>query len=329
MLENVLTETARMLSVLNDGFPQVQAMTGAQARATVAARLQPVENPDDVSRTEDLLAESAHGPIPLRVYHPHGESRPRPVVVFLHGGGFVFCSVESHDGFCRRLARHTDAVVVSVDYRLAPEHRAPAAAQDAHAAVCWVAEHADRLGIDAARIVIAGDSAGGNLAAVVPLMLRDLGGPTIAGQVLLYPVIEPDFSTPSYQRYATGHFNTQAAMEWYWQQYLGGDPATAALAGPAEYVIPSRAATLSGLPPAVVVTAGRDPLSSEGNHYAAALRDAGVPVRHRHYPELFHGFLTIGPFGPAEAARELLWHDIQRLLTHPTGSAASVTKENE
>ena len=327
MLENVLVETPRMLAALNEGFPPVQTMTGAEARAVVAQRVQPVDNLDDVARTEDLQVEAEHGPIPVRVYHPHGEEPQRPVVVFLHGGGFVFCSIESHDGFCRRLARHTDAVVVSVDYRLAPEHPAPAAAHDAYAAVCWVAENAARLGVDAGRIAVAGDSAGGNLAAVVPLMLRDLGGPTLAGQVLLYPVLEPDFASESYQRFATGHFNTRAAMEWYWQQYVGNDPASAALPEPAEHVVPLRAPSLSGLPPAVVVTAGRDPLCSEGQRYAAALHDAGVPVRHRHYPELFHGFMTIGPFGPAAAARELLWHDIRRLLTHPTGSMTSATKE--
>jgi acetyl esterase len=327
VLENVLTETSRMLTMLDTGFPAVHTMSGVEARELVAARVPPVDNLDDVARTEDLGIDAEHGTIPVRVYHPHGEERPRPVVVFLHGGGFVFCSIESHDGFCRRLARHTDSVVVSVDYRLAPEHPAPAAAQDAYAAVCWVAGHAERLGVDPERIVMAGDSAGGNLAAVVPLMVRDLGGPELTGQVLLYPVLAPDFSTPSYERYATGHFNTRAAMQWYWEQYVGAGVTIEALPEPAEHVAPLRASSRAGLPPALVVTAGRDPLCSEGEQYAAALRDAHVPVRHRHYPELFHGFLTIGPFGPAGAARELLWHDMRRLLAHPTGSAASATKE--
>jgi acetyl esterase len=128
--------------------------------------------------------------------------------------------------------------------------------------------------------------------------------------VLIYPVVEPDFSTPSYQAYATGHVNTSAAMQWYWQQYLGG----ADLPEPAWHVAPIRAESLAGLPPAVVVTAGRDPLCSEGERYVAALREAGVRVRHRHYPELFHGFLTMAAFGPAVSARDLLWSDVAPLV---------------
>jgi acetyl esterase len=305
-------EVSHMLSLLNAGFPAVHEMTGPEARAAVAARAQPVDNVDDVRSAEDVDMDSAHGPIPARIYRPHGApSGPLPVILFFHGGGFVFCDIDSHDGFCRQLSRNTGFVVVSVGYRLAPEHRAPAAAQDAHAALGWVAAHAADLGIDPQRIITAGDSAGGNLAAVVCLMARDLGGPQPAAQVLIYPVIEPDFTSESYRRFGTGYFNTRAAMEWYWEQYLGG----AELPEPAGYVAPLRAASLAGLPPAVVVTAGHDPLCSEGERYVAALRLAGVSVRHRHYPGLFHGFLTMATFGPAVAARELLWSDVARLLT--------------
>lgn len=325
MLDDALgREVADLLQVLDEGFPAVHEMSGAEARAAVAARAAVVTNIDDVHSTEDrtvpLTDREGAGEIGVRVYHPHsdapGRDGARPGVVFLHGGGFVFCDLESHDGFCRRIAKHTGAVVVSVDYRRAPEHRAPTAAEDAYAATCWTAEHAAELGIDARRIVVAGDSAGGNLAAVVALMARDRSGPELAGQVLLYPVIEPDFDSPSYQRYAEGHFNTRAAMEWYWTQYLGGHPASTPLPEPAAYVVPSRA-DLADLPPAVVVTAGRDPLSSEGEAYARALRGAGNAVRHRHYPDLFHGFVTIGPFRAAESARELLWADISALVARP------------
>ncbi len=141
------------------------------------------------------------------------------------------------------------------------------------------------------------------------LQAREAGLP-LAAQILLYPVIEPDFESESYRRYATDHFNTRAAMQWYWKQYLGDSP----IPEPAWQVVPSRAVDHAGLAPAVVVTAGRDPLSSEGDGYARTLRAAGVPTRHRHYPELFHGFLTIGPFGPAQSARALLWRDITALL---------------
>ena len=158
--------------------------------------------------------------------------------------------------------------------------------------------------------LVMGDSAGGNLAAVSCLMARDRGGVRPLGQVMLYPVISPDFETDSYRRYATGHFNTREAMRWYWRHYMGGDD----LPQPAEYAAPLRAASLAGLPPAIVVTAGRDPLCSEGALYAAALRDAGVPVRHRHYPELFHGFATIAGFAPATQAQIVMWRDIDAFL---------------
>ncbi|HWU31719.1 MAG TPA: alpha/beta hydrolase [Marmoricola sp.] len=326
----VAGEAARMLTMLDAGFPAVWTMTAAEARAAVAERVVTPDNLDD-AMSDDRLIDGPGGDLRLRIYRPRGDvDRARPAIVFFHGGGFVFCSIESHDGFCRRMARNTASVVISVDYRLAPEHKAPAAAEDAYAATTWVAEHHLELGIDPAQVVVAGDSAGGNLAAVVSLMARDRRGPAIAGQVLLYPVIEPDFTTRSHREFGTGNFNTTAAMRWYWKQYLGdgcidGAAAPRKVPSPCAYVIPTCAESLADLPPAIVVTAGRDPLSSEGRSYVAALREAGVAVSHRHYPELFHGFLTIGPFGPAESARQLLWADLtDRLLitTHLGRSAA-------
>jgi len=319
MLDDVLgREVADLLATLDAGFPAVHEMTGPEARAAVDARRVPATNLDDVRSARDHRIPGDDGELRIRAYQPHddapGTPGARTGIVFLHGGGFVFCGIESHDGFCRLLARHTGAVVVAVDYRLAPEHRAPAAARDAYAATRWTAEHAGDLGVDPRRILVAGDSAGGNLAAVTALMARDAGGPPLAGQVLLYPVVEPDFDTASYRGYATGHFNTRAAMEWYWTQYLGGPPDRTPPPEPAAYVVPSRADDLGGLPPAIVVTAGRDPLHCEGERYALALRAAGVPVRHRHYPDLFHGFATIGPFAAASSARDVLWADIAALL---------------
>lgn len=314
------TEVSELLQMMDRGFPPVHEMTGAQARAAVAARRQPVDNIDDVDRAEDRDISTQHGSLPIRIYYPHGHGeRPLPVVVFFHGGGFVFCDIDSHDGFCRRVAKNVGAVVVSVGYRLAPEHPAPAAAQDAYAALVWVAENAAELGVDPDMIITAGDSAGGNLAAVSALMAREFGGPAIAAQVLLYPVIEPDFDSPSYQRYASGYFNTKAAMQWYWRQYLGEQP----IPEPASFVAPLRATTHVDLPPAIVVTAGMDPLSSEGHAYVAALKRAAVPVVHRHYPGLFHGFLTIGPLRAAAAARELLWADLTAVLADSTREVVS------
>lgn len=312
-------EVADLLAVLNEGFPRVEDMSGAEARAAVAARRAPVTNLDDVASAEDIEIPAAHGPIGARVYQPHpsadGADGPRPLVLFFHGGGFVFCDLETHDGFCRAMARATAAVVVSVDYRRAPEHRAPAAAQDALAATVWAIEHAPELGADPARVVSMGDSAGGNLAAVACLMARDAGGPTPAAQVLIYPMIDPACDSESARRYPTGYFNTVAAMKWYWQQYL---PEDSALPEPTEHVAPLTAASLADLPPAIVVTAGLDPLSGDGHEYVAALRRAGVPVLHRDYGGLFHGFLTILPLRAAQAARDVLWRDVATVLTQPS-----------
>jgi acetyl esterase len=246
-------------------------------------------------------------------------------VVFFQGGVFVFCDVETHDGFCRQLARGTDALVLSVDYRLAPEHPAPAAADDAFAAVRWAVEHADELGGDPDRVVSAGDSAGGNLASVVTLMARDVGGPQLAGQVLIYPVVDRACAHDSYDRYAEGYFNTTAAMRWYWEQYApaGHDPA------PAHYVEPLRAEDLSGLPPALVVSAALDPLVDEARTLAARLRADGVPVCHREYGGLFHGFLTILPLQAAQSARDVLWQDLRDLLGVPGPAPGAESPDRE
>jgi acetyl esterase/lipase len=300
-----------MLDRLNEGFPRVEKMTGAQARAAVAARRIPVDNLADVSGTRDHSVPGSGGPIPIRVYYPHGEPvSARSAIVFYHGGGFVFCDIDSHDGFCRALARGTQAVVVSVGYRLAPEHPAPAAALDAFAAFCWVVEQATELGIDPTRTAVAGDSAGGNLAAVTAILCRDRTTIQPAAQLLLYPAIDPSFETESYQRYATGYFNTRASMQWYWDQYLGGKT----VFDPPYLVAPARADSHAGLPPAVIATAGLDPLHSEGSDYARRLRNAGVPVVHRDFPGLFHGFITIGSFAPASSALDLICSDLRPLL---------------
>jgi acetyl esterase/lipase len=308
-----------MLRTLDDAFPAVEQMAAAEARAAVAARCPPVPNPDDATARDRVIATAA-GPIPVRIYRPRGaDDRPRAGVVFLHGGGFVMCDIESHDGFCRATARHTDAIVVSVGYRLAPEHRAPAAAEDAYGAFDWVARHATELGIDPQRLAVAGDSAGGNLAAVVSILARDRSTAMPAAQILLYPVIDPACDTASHRRRATGYFTTHAAMQWYWYHYLGGFE----LPEPAHLVAPACADTLSGLPPAVVVTATLDPLHDEGVAYARQLRADGVPVVHRDFRGLFHGFLTMLAFPPAVAAREMLWADLRGLLSVPVAEAVS------
>lgn len=304
-------EVSALLTLLNETFPAVHTLSGAEARAAVAARRQPVTNVDDVASAQDTSIDTDAGPLRIRVYQPHGDLEPaRPLVVFFHGGGFVFCDLDTHDGFCRSLSKSTDAVVVSVGYRLAPEHPARAAADDAYVALCWSVANAAELGTDPTRVLVMGDSAGGNLAAVVCLLARDRGGPAVAGQVLLYPVIDPECATESYTRYGAGFFNTREAMQWYWRQYLGGTH----LPDPAYVVAPLRADSHRDLPPAVVVTAGCDPLRDEGRRYAEELRSSGVPVISRSYPGLFHGFMTIPTLRAAESAREVLWADVNRLL---------------
>ncbi|MFD1815308.1 alpha/beta hydrolase [Rhodococcus gannanensis] len=301
-------EVAVLLEVLDAGFPRVETMTGAEARGAVRARYRAPENPEPVARIEERTVPGPAGDVPVRIYHPAGEiESPCPIVVFAHGGGFVFCDLDTHDGLCRAAANGIGAVVVSVDYRLAPESPWPAAAEDVYAVLCWASAQREALGGD--RLVVAGDSAGGNLAAVTALMARDRSGPAVAAQVLLYPVIGADFGTQSYTEFATGHYNTRAAMRWYWDQYVPNETDRAH-----HYAGPLHAEDLSALPPAVVVTAGCDPLRSEGDDYANALAEQGVPVTHRRYDGAIHGFMTL-PLDLAERARSQAWTDIRDITS--------------
>jgi acetyl esterase len=251
----------------------------------------------------------------VRIYTPDAPS-PRPVVAFFHGGGFVICSVETHDGLARRLVNALGAVVVSVEYRLAPEARCPAAAEDCYAATQWVHEHAAELGADPARLMVAGDSAGGNLAAVVSLMAREQGGPPITSQVLVYPVIDAACDAPSYAENGEGYFLEATGMRWFWDHYLGPDGD-----GEHQNASPIRARDLSGLPPAVVITAEFDPLRDEGEAYAKALQAAGVPVVARRYDGMIHGFVSMPMLFPeADDAVARIADAVQPALSkHPTG----------
>jgi acetyl esterase len=240
---------------------------------------------DEVDEVVDLMIPGPAGPLRVRVYRPLS-TEILPVVIWFHGGGWVVGTLDSHDPVCRALANRTPCVVVAVDYRLAPEAPFPAAVEDSWAATRWVAEEALKLGGDATRIVVAGDSAGGNLAAAVALRARD-SGLELALQVLVYPVTDFDLESESYRRLATGLNLTRAKMEWYWQQYLGGAD------GSHPEASPLRAPDLTGVAPALVQTAEHDPLLSEGEAFAARLADAGVPVTLTRYDGMIHGFIRM------------------------------------
>jgi acetyl esterase len=275
------------------GRPPYETVGAVEARRMFrAAREILGADPAPVAMIRDLSAPRPDGgQIPLRLYRgiDAGAAANLPVLVYFHGGGWVIGDIESHDPICRHLANAASCAVVSVDYRLAPEHKFPAAVEDCIAATAWVAEQGAALGVDPTRLAVGGDSAGGNLAAVVCLSARDRGGPRIGYQLLIYPAVDAAMDHPSIIRFAEGHLLTRATMEWFYEQYLRGpediDDWRAS---------PLRASDLSRLPPALVVTGGYDPLCDEGDAYARKLQRCGVPVRLRHHPDQIHGFCSMG-----------------------------------
>ena len=233
--------------------------------------------------------------VPVRIYWPSNEPE-LPVLVFYHGGGWVLGTLDQMDRPCRNLAAGSGAVVVSVDYRLAPEHKFPAPLEDAFTAARYVAGHADEFGVDAQRLAVGGDSAGGNLAAAVCLLARERGGPRIAFQLLIYPAVDSGDQSPSVDQFADGYLLTRGGLHWFWQHYLrtaadGRNPLASPLL-----------ADVRGLPPALVITAGCDPLRDQGEAYAAKLRAAGVKVELARYEETIHAFFQLG--GVLDAGRK-------------------------
>ena len=246
--------------------------------------------------TTDLTIPGPDSPLRARHYRP-GVAEAAPLLLFFHGGGFVVGDIESHDGLCRMICRDAAIHVLSVDYRLAPEHPAPAAVDDCVAAYRWARGHAAELGADPSRIGVGGDSAGGNLAALVTLRSREEGIPQPTLQVLLYPVLDLSAKTRSRTLFSDGFFLSKLEQDRFVDLYLGGT----GLAADDPRVSPLKATDLSGLAPALVVTAGFDPLRDEGNEYAVALRSAGVTVDHRQFDALTHGFAGLAPFGGGSA----------------------------
>jgi acetyl esterase len=258
--------------------------------------LQP--DPPPIGEMRDLAAPGPAGPISIRLYRARpGKARDKqPALIYFHGGGWVIGNLDSHDGVCRGLANGADCTVLSVDYRLAPEHKFPAAVDDAVAATQWIAENAKHLGIDGDRLAVGGDSAGGNLAAVVAQHARDRSVPKLCFQLLIYPACDMSMTLPSITELAEQLPLTRSTMKWFVDLYLRG-------AGDVGdwRASPLRAENLADLPPAYVLTAGCDPLRDEGEAYAAALKAAGVPVEAKRFDGQIHGFMTMGKFIPDAA----------------------------
>jgi acetyl esterase len=286
---------ADALAALN--LKPVEDSTPEEARESIRSRTAALGPFEDVAAVAEHKAPVKGGEIAVRVYSPGGAG-PHPALVFYHGGGWVIGDLYTHDGICRSITNAAGCIVASVEYRLAPEFRYPVAAEDSFAALRWVVDNAGQLGIDARRVAVGGDSAGGNLAAVVALMARERGGPALVQQTLIYPVTNYGLDTPSYHENATGYLLTREGMRWFWRHYLAREEQ-----GKEPYASPLVAPSMAGLPPALVITAGCDPLRDEGEAYAARLRDAGVPVTLTRYEGIFHGFIRMTRLhGKARAA---------------------------
>ena len=278
------------------GLPPHYEVGVVQARANAALR--PRAPGPEVASVVDRSVPGPNGDVPVRIYTPtspplrqaqgelgSGRAETFPVLVYFHGGGMVVGTLETSDGSCRHLCDKVGCVVVSVDYRLAPEHPFPAAPEDCYAVTKWVAENSSEIAADPSRIAVGGESAGGNLAAAVALMARDRGGPRVSLQVLMYPMTSYDFDTASYHENAEGYSLTRKTMMWYWDQYLSSK---ADATNP--YAIPASSTDLKGVAPAIVLTAEFDPLRDEGEAYAKQLAAAGVNTTCTRYDGVIHGF---------------------------------------
>ncbi len=286
-------QTRALLSVIERGaLPTLESQGPVAARLQYRDRrhlLQPAPRP--VAAVVELLAEGPDGPIPLRLYRPHPVSSEgtSPVLIYFHGGGFVIGDLDTHDSLCRDLAMLSGCAIVAVDYRLAPEHRFPAAVVDCVAATRWVRDHAAELALDPDRLAVGGDSAGGTLAAVVAIDARERADLAIAFQLLIYPVTDLRCNSASYAENGRGYLLTQETMRWFVANYLA-DPAQADDWRASPLLHPD----LSNLPPALVLTAGYDPLRDEGAAYAGRLASAGARASTVSFPGQIHGFVTMG-----------------------------------
>ena len=298
----------------SSGAPPIEKLPLAEARAARAEMLEAGFPEEAVAEVQNRSVPGPGGPIPVRVYRPK-KNETLPVLVFFHGGGFVIGNLDTHDRLCRALANASDCAIISVYYRLAPEHKYPAAVDDAYAVTKYVAEHASEFGIDPNRIGVGGDSAGANLATVVCLLSRDRGGPQLKFQLLIYPLVDYYDESPSMQQYAEGHFLTRAGMDWFRDSYLPSREA-----GLEPSASPMYAKDVGGLPPAMIITAECDPLRDQGEAYARKLEAAGVAVELKRYEGMIHVFLQ---FAAALDTAKVAKNDAASALRKALGAATS------
>ncbi len=289
--------------------PQLYTQSLAEARAADLAAIQ--AGGGEAEPVRELCDRAIPGPdgdaVPIRIYHPVSSGKPAPALVYIFGGGWTLGSIDTSDGICRSLANAAGCVVVTVGYRLAPEHKFPAAVHDCHHGVRWVAEHAAELGVDPARLAVGGDSAGGNLAAAVTLLAKQQG-PALAAQLLVYPNTRYRADTPSMREGDDPWLFNSRSVDWYWKHYLKSPED-----GRNPLVSPMLAEDLSGLPPALVITAEHDPLRDEGEEYAELLRKAGTPVEQTRYQGMVHGFFAMS--GVLDAAKQAMAQAAEFLRT--------------
>jgi acetyl esterase len=289
-------------------LPEIWQLTPEQGREQYLMRVNKLKFIEPIFHTEDRRITGLGGSIPIRIYTPRElkSAEKLPVLMWFHGGGFVIGSLETHDSVCRMLANRADCIVVSVDYRLAPEVKFPAAVEDCETALKWVALHAAEFGGDSSCIAVGGDSAGANLATVIAILARDAAHPKLAFQLLVYPCTAPEPETASHYKFKEGYVLTRNSITWFYRQYLRGGRDTSDFR-----FAPLVHDDLSGLPPSLIIVAGYDPLRDEGIEYARKLIEAGNRVRLSNYEGMVHGFYLMG--GAVDAAQRAVAESAQTM----------------
>jgi acetyl esterase len=289
---------ALLTQIAEAGAPPISAQTVEEARAMAGSFVAMAGEPVPVGDVRDIQIPVGDAAVPARVYTPEGAG-PHPVVMFFHGGGFVICGLDTHDNIARNICRGADAVVVSVDYRMAPEFPFPTAPKDCFAATQWVAAHAAEFGADASRLAVAGDSAGGNLSAVVSQMARDAGGPAIRYAALIYPATDINATGGSMEENGKGYFLERADIDWFIGHYIPND-----VDRDDPMASPARHPNLAALPPCFIATCEFDPLADQGEDYGELLRANGVSVETKRYPGLIHGAASMA--GIVDGGQQIL-----------------------